>query len=38
MTVDEIYNLDLAYAPPYGPVYDPVIDNCGQGDARPLNR
>lgn len=30
MTVDEIYNLDLAYAPPYGPVYDPVIDNCGQ--------
>ena len=30
MTVDEIYNLDLAYAPPYGPVYDPVIDICGK--------
>ena len=30
MTVEEIYNLDLAYAPPYGPVYDPVIEICGR--------
>ena len=30
MTVDDVYNLDLAYAPPYGPVYDPVIDVCGR--------
>lgn len=30
MSVDEIYDLDLAYAPPYGPVYDPVIDICGR--------
>jgi len=30
MTVDDIYNLELAYAPPYGPVYDPVIDICGK--------
>ena len=30
MTVDEVYNLDLAYAPPFGPVYDPVIDICGR--------
>lgn len=30
MTVDEIYHLDLAYAPPYGPVYDPVIEICGR--------
>ena len=30
MTVDDIYNLDLAYAPPYGPVYDPVIDICSR--------
>jgi len=30
MTVDDIYNLDLAYAPPYGPVYDPVIEICGR--------
>ncbi|MEE3259608.1 MAG: hypothetical protein VX293_10405 [Candidatus Latescibacterota bacterium] len=30
MTIDEIYDLDLAYAPPYGPVYDPVIDLCGR--------
>jgi NADPH-dependent 2,4-dienoyl-CoA reductase/sulfur reductase-like enzyme len=29
MSIDEIYDLDLAYAPPYGPVYDPVIDICG---------
>ena len=25
MTVEEIFNLDLAYAPPYSPVYDPII-------------
>jgi hypothetical protein len=31
MTVDDICNLDLAYAPPYGAVYDPVIDICGRG-------
>ena len=30
MTVDDVYNLDLAYAPPYGPVYDPVIEICGR--------
>ena len=30
MSVDEIYDLDLAYAPPYGPVYDPVIEICGR--------
>ena len=29
MSIDEIYDLDLAYAPPYVPVYDPVIDVCG---------
>jgi hypothetical protein len=25
MTVDEILNLDLAYAPPFSPVWDPVL-------------
>jgi NADPH-dependent 2,4-dienoyl-CoA reductase/sulfur reductase-like enzyme len=30
MTVQQIYDLDLAYAPPFGPVYDPVIDICGR--------
>jgi NADPH-dependent 2,4-dienoyl-CoA reductase/sulfur reductase-like enzyme len=30
MTVDDVYNLDLAYAPPFGPVYDPVIEICGR--------
>ena len=25
MTIDDIYNLDLAYAPPFSPVYDPVV-------------
>jgi CoA-dependent NAD(P)H sulfur oxidoreductase len=25
MTLEQIYNLDLAYAPPFSPVYDPVI-------------
>ena len=25
MTVDDIAELDLAYAPPYSPVYDPLI-------------
>ena len=25
MTVDEMINLDLAYAPPYSPVWDPVV-------------
>jgi NADPH-dependent 2,4-dienoyl-CoA reductase/sulfur reductase-like enzyme len=32
MTVEEIYNLDLAYAPPYGPVYDPIIEICGRAN------
>ncbi len=25
MTLEQIYNLDLSYAPPFSPVYDPVI-------------
>jgi hypothetical protein len=25
MTVDEIAHLDLAYAPPFAPVWDPVL-------------
>ncbi len=25
MTLDEIFDLDLAYAPPFSPVYDPVL-------------
>ncbi len=25
MTVEQIYQLDLAYGPPYSPVYDPVV-------------
>ena len=25
MNLDEVFNLDLAYAPPYAPVYDPVL-------------
>ncbi|NMB35826.1 MAG: FAD-dependent oxidoreductase [Firmicutes bacterium] len=25
MTLDDIFNLDLAYAPPFAPVYDPVL-------------
>ncbi len=25
MTMEEIYQLDLAYAPPFSPVYDPVV-------------
>lgn len=25
MTLDEIYKMDLAYAPPYSPVWDPVL-------------
>ncbi len=25
MTVDDLFNLDLAYAPPFSPVYDPVV-------------
>jgi len=25
MTIDQIFNLDLAYAPPFSPVYDPVL-------------
>lgn len=25
MTIDQIFQLDLAYAPPFSPVYDPVI-------------
>ena len=30
MTVDEVHNLDLAYAPPFGSVYDAIIDVCGK--------
>jgi hypothetical protein len=30
MTVDDVYHLDLAYSPPFGPVYDPVIEICGR--------
>ncbi|MGY8824654.1 MAG: FAD-dependent oxidoreductase [Candidatus Latescibacterota bacterium] len=30
MSVDEIQHLDLAYAPPFGPVYDAIIDICGK--------
>ena len=30
MTVDEVHHLDLAYAPPFGPVYDAIIDVCGK--------
>ena len=25
MTLEQIYNLDLSYAPPFSPVYDPII-------------
>lgn len=25
MTLDDVFNLDLAYAPPFAPVYDPVL-------------
>jgi hypothetical protein len=25
MTVDDLVELDLAYAPPYAPVWDPVL-------------
>ncbi len=25
MTIDEVFDLDLAYAPPFSPVYDPVL-------------
>jgi hypothetical protein len=25
MTVDEVEGLDLSYAPPFAPVYDPVL-------------
>jgi len=32
MTVRDLYNLDTAYAPPFGPVYDPVIEICGRAD------
>jgi CubicO group peptidase (beta-lactamase class C family) len=30
MNVDEIHHLDLAYAPPFGPVYDAIIGFCGK--------
>ncbi len=30
MTIDEVHQLDLAYAPPFGPVYDAIIDVCGK--------
>ena len=30
MTVDEVHHLDLAYAPPFGPVYDAIVDVCGK--------
>lgn len=25
MTIDQVFDLDLAYAPPFSPVYDPVL-------------
>ena len=25
MTIDQVFELDLAYAPPFSPVYDPVL-------------
>jgi hypothetical protein len=25
MNLDQIFHLDLAYAPPFSPVYDPVV-------------
>jgi CoA-dependent NAD(P)H sulfur oxidoreductase len=30
MGVDEVHHLDLAYAPPFGPVYDAILDICGK--------
>jgi len=30
LSVDEIHHLDLAYAPPFGPVYDAILDICGK--------
>lgn len=30
MTVEQIYNMDTAYAPPFNTVYDPVINICGK--------
>ena len=36
LTVQEVYDLDLAYAPPFGPVYDPVLEICGRA-ARELD-
>ena len=30
MTVDEVHHSDLAHAPPFGPVYDAIIDVCGK--------
>lgn len=30
MNIDEIHHLDLAYAPPFGPVYDAILDICGK--------
>lgn len=30
MTVEDIYNLDTVYSPPFSPVYDPVIYICGK--------
>lgn len=30
MSVDDVHHLDLAYAPPFGPVYDAIIDVCGR--------
>ncbi len=35
MSVDDVHHLDLAYAPPFGPVYDAIIDVCGRA-AREL--
>jgi len=30
MSVDEVHHLDLAYAPPFGPVYDAIVHVCGK--------
>jgi hypothetical protein len=34
MTVDEMIDLDLAYAPPFGPVWDPVNTAARQAARR----
>jgi len=31
MTIEELYSLDTAYAPPYSPVWDPILMACRMG-------